>query len=59
MKPYLAISGEMKALKLPFPLTQDSENRQPDLSVYKHRIFIGMEKNLFLGSAMYPPPGLP
>lgn len=27
VKPYLAISGETKALILPFPLTQDSENR--------------------------------
>lgn len=41
-------------LEISFLLTQDSENGQTDLSVYKFRILIGMEmkKDLFLGSLL-------
>lgn len=54
-KLFLAISGETKTLKLSFSLTQDSENGQTDLSVYKFRILIGIriKKDLFLGSLLY------
>lgn len=42
-------------LEISFLLTQDFENGQTDLSVYKFRILIEMEmkKNLFLGSLLY------